>query len=130
MLSSMGKRKRTYSVPGFLALIGSVVALISHGLAGAQPQPPAKKTPFPGKKPAALKPKANPDAERLVKVATLQINDGAAARVRETFKTAKIPVMVMGQRMYGVLVKKKDRDRAIRLLKADAKKQRYWVQFH
>ena len=74
--------------------------------------------------------KVNPEAERLIKVATLHVNDGSADKVRRTFKTAKIPVMVMGQLMYGVLVKKKDRERAIRLLKTDSKKQHYWIQFN
>lgn len=125
------KRNVTDRLLVIIPVVHGLVVMLAPSLASAQPlQPPGQKPPVPVKKPIAPPVKVNPEAERLIKVATLRTNDGSADKVRRTFKTAKIPVMVMGQLMYGVLVKKKDRDRAIRLLKADSKKQHYWIQFN
>ena len=68
------------------------------------------------------------DPEKLVKVATIRTTDGSADKVRKTLNVANIPVMVMGSRMYGVIVRKKYHDRALNILKADSRKQHYWIQ--
>ena len=74
------------------------------------------------------KKKINP--EQLVNVATIHVADGSPGRVRETLAAAQIFAMVMGAKTYGVLVRQKDHDRAISILKADAKKQHYWIHIN
>ena len=64
----------------------------------------------------------------MVSIATIRVGDGSAEKVRKTFKADKIPVMVLGSKMYGVLVRQKDHDRALKLLKTDSKKQHYWIE--
>jgi hypothetical protein len=70
------------------------------------------------------------NGEKLVNVATIRVKDGSADKVRKTLKAVKIPVLVMGSRYYGVLVRQKDKVRALRVLKADARKQLYWIRFN
>ncbi|MCW3097466.1 MAG: hypothetical protein JWL77_3084 [Chthonomonadaceae bacterium] len=70
------------------------------------------------------------NGEKLVNVATIRVKDGSADKVRKTLKAVKIPVLVMGSRYYGVLVRQKDHDRALNILKVDARKQHYWIQLN
>lgn len=128
-LKSMGNRGAVYSTVVSLIAAAGFIALLSQSVICAAPRQTRQKPSVSAKKPVPLKPGSKADPDQLIKVATMHVNDGAAAKVHSTFKEAKIPVMVMGQRLYGVLVKRKDRDRAVRLLKASSKKLHYWVQF-
>ena len=106
-----------------------VLATFSRWDIAAQRKTPKPSTTSPPPVKRTVPPKSDRAAsEKLVNVATIHISDGSAAKVRKTFRAAKIPVLVMGSKNYGVLVREKDHDRALRILKADAKKQHYWIR--
>jgi len=109
-------------------LISAMISIVASGIpreAGAQSRLPKSTKAVPTNVPIKQK---TADGEKMVGIATIHVGDGSADKIRKTFKAAKIPVMVLGSKMYGVLVRQKDHDRALKLLKADSTKQHYWIK--
>jgi len=125
----MMKRYTIYRNTVLLPAAICILATFSRYDIAAQGKPSKPDRPkLPAAKRNVTSKRDNANAEKLVNVATLHINDGSAAKVRKTLKAAKIPVLVMGAKSYGVLVREKDHDRALSILKADSKKQHYWIR--
>jgi hypothetical protein len=68
-------------------------------------------------------------SSELVGIATLGMDQNVVARVHKILSDANIPALIGGSLGYGVRVRLFDKERALRLLKEDARSHSYWIRF-
>ena len=63
-----------------------------------------------------------------VSVAAIRSDDASGVIVQKALAAAKIPAIIGGSLVYGVRVPKRDQERAIRILRDDARRHGYWIR--